>query len=68
MGGKWTKRHDNRRRLTQAANLLDNATAHLIIIHESYPPGYEKHQELLQAFALSIDEIKLALLSYREKI
>ena len=65
---KWTKRHDNRRRLSQAAHLIDNAIEHLMIIHNSYPEGYEKHQEVLATYGAALDAMKQEILAYRSDI
>ena len=65
---KWTKRHDNRRRLTQAAHLIDNAIEHLMVIHNSYPDGYEKHKEALQMYAVALDAMKHEIDAYRANV
>lgn len=66
--GKWSKRNDNRRRLSQAAHLIDNAIEHLMVIHKSFPEGYEKHQEVLQIYAVALDELKQEIEGYRANI
>ena len=65
---KWSTRNDNRRRLAQAANLIDNAIGHLVVIRNSYPEGYEQHKEVLQIYAVALNELKQELLDYREHI
>jgi len=66
--GKWSTRNDNRRRLSQAANLIDNAIAHIVVIRNSYPKGYEEHQEALQMYAVALDDIKQEILGYKALI
>ena len=63
--GRWSKRNDNRRRLAQAANLIDNAIAHLVVIHNSYPDEYEKHREVMRIYSVALDELKEEILAYR---
>lgn len=63
--GKWSTRDDNRRRLSQAAHLIDNVIEHLMIIHNSFPESYEDHREALQAYAVALDAIKQEIEGYR---
>ena len=64
----WSQRNDNRRRLVQASNNIHTSIDHLMRIHDSYPEGYEQHQELLKAFCVALDRIRDGLLGYRESI
>ena len=66
--GKWSTRNDNRRRLAQAANLIDNAIAHLVVIHNSYPDEYEQHREVMRVYSVALDEVKQEILSYRSHL
>ncbi len=66
--GKWTARHNNRRHLSQAANLIDNAVVHLMEVHESFPESYEKHREFLRVYSVALAECKDELLAYRDSI
>ena len=66
--GKWTARHNNRRHLAQAANLIDNAIAHLVEIRASFPESYEEHRKVLEVYAVALDDIKQEIDGYREHI